>query len=54
MRMRIVTREFASQEMAVAVCVVLLAALLGLYWSSTRVEGNDIELTSAYKCLLHL
>ena len=34
-----------SQEMAVAVRV-LLAALVGLYWSSSRVEGN---ITANYK-----
>lgn len=33
-------RRSASQDMAVAVRV-LLAALLGVYWSSSRVEGND-------------
>ena len=39
-------KESASQEMVVAVRV-LLAALLGLYWSSSRVEGNQRELNVA-------
>ena len=40
MRMRICSASSQlSQEMAVAVGV-LLAALVGLYWSSSRVEGN--------------
>ena len=45
MRMRIAT----AQEMAVAVCV-LLAALLGLYWNSSHVEGNpkEIKKTTCY------
>ena len=38
-------------EMAVAVCV-LLAALLVLYWSSSRVEGNHKKLLH-YPNLLH-
>ena len=39
MRMRIRLATRIVQEMAVVVRV-LLAALLGLYWSSSRVEGN--------------
>ena len=50
-RMRIATR-IATKEMAVAVRV-LLAALLGLYWRSSDVDGKYRELTSTYKCLLH-
>ena len=42
----------SPHEMAVAVRV-LLVALLGLYWSSSRVEGNSRDLISTHKCLLH-
>ena len=44
----------ASQEMAVAVRVVLFAALLGLYWSSSRVEGNDTKTKICIQVSSHL
>ena len=39
-------RSSHAHDVAVAVRV-LLAALLGLYWSSSRVEGNHRELKSS-------
>ena len=41
-------KESAAQDPKMVVAVrLLLAALLGLYWSSSRVEGNQRELNVA-------